>query len=272
MALNKQAELFTRSPSVNKTPTAKQSFDTTGPTPQSMKMSKPSQQIDLEESISSAEGSLVSHSPLLESNEAQKMIVTSGRKWLGLLESYVQDGCLRKTCAGLLKSRWDCEGRYMTWKILDTKSSHLSFQLALSAAPKNAIESGFWPTPRAAPRLAYKENPTKSQIEGTHGWNLNAAVTDSLSEKPNRLWPTPRASEWKGTGPLGSKSHNYRLKKGYLDATVQEVGQTTGHLNPQWVAWLMGYPTEYLSSVPWETQSCRRSSQNLASKSSKRKK
>ena len=42
--------------------------------------------------------------------------------------------------------------------------------------------------------MAYAEKPTKSQIEGTHGWNLNAAVTDSLSPDPHRLWPTPDAS------------------------------------------------------------------------------
>lgn len=57
-----------------------------------------------------------------------------------------------------------------------------------------------------------------------------------------RMWPTPRASEWKGTGPLGSKSHNHRLEKGYLDATVQERSQVSGSLNPAWVEWLMGYP------------------------------
>ena len=54
--------------------------------------------------------------------------------------------------------------------------------------------SSLWPTPRATSRMAYAEKPTKSQIEGTHGWNLNAAVTDSLSPDPHRLWPTPDAS------------------------------------------------------------------------------
>ena len=54
--------------------------------------------------------------------------------------------------------------------------------------------SSLWPTPRATSRMAYAEKPSKSQIEGTHGWNLNAAVTDSLSPDPHRLWPTPDAS------------------------------------------------------------------------------
>jgi hypothetical protein len=61
-------------------------------------------------------------------------------------------------------------------------------------------------------------------------------------QKSENKWPTPRASEWKGTGPLGSKSHGHRLKKKYLDATVQEAEQTTGQLNPTWVEWLMGFP------------------------------
>jgi hypothetical protein len=45
-------------------------------------------------------------------------------------------------------------------------------------------------------------------------------------------WPTPRASEWKGTGPLGSRSHIYRASVGYLDATVQEREQRTGEAEP----------------------------------------
>lgn len=56
------------------------------------------------------------------------------------------------------------------------------------------------------------------------------------------LWPTPRESEWKGTGPIGSASHEYRLGKFYLDATVQEETGESGPLNPEWVEWLMGYP------------------------------
>jgi hypothetical protein len=62
------------------------------------------------------------------------------------------------------------------------------------------------------------------------------------------MWPTPRSSEWKGVGPIGSKSHDYRPEKGYLDATVQEQesvekSPTNGRaLNPDWVECLMGFP------------------------------
>lgn len=69
------------------------------------------------------------------------------------------------------------------------------------------------------------------------------------------LWPTIRASEWKGCGPLGSKSHVYRLKKYYLDAVAQDrIGQT-GRLNPYWCEWLMGVPNGWTESASSGTQS-----------------
>ena len=139
--------------------------------------------------------------------------------------------------------------------------------------------SSLWPTPRATSRIAYAETPTKSQIEGTHGWNLNAAVTDSLSPEPHRLWPTPRAnkvhpviteenreklanrnksnleevvagrmwptpraSEYKDCGPVGSKSHTHMKDRRYLCALAKGQGKVYGQLNPTWVEWLMGYP------------------------------
>lgn len=60
-----------------------------------------------------------------------------------------------------------------------------------------------------------------------------------------RLYPTVRAAEWKGVGPIGSRSHKSRLRKRYLDATVQELEQNTGTLNPEWVEWLQGFPATW---------------------------
>jgi hypothetical protein len=41
---------------------------------------------------------------------------------------------------------------------------------------------------------------------------------------------------------VGSKSHEYRRDRYYLDATVQEQEHASGPLNPTWVEWLMGVP------------------------------
>jgi hypothetical protein len=66
-----------------------------------------------------------------------------------------------------------------------------------------------WPTP-------------KTRDHHAEGANANpAARSPSLARVIQKGWPTPRASEWKGVGPPGSKSEQYRLDKGYLDATVQ---------------------------------------------------
>lgn len=102
-----------------------------------------------------------------------------------------------------------------------------------------------WPTPKGSP-----SGPDLA-VEGRgKAANLETAVAKSM-------WPTPRASEWKGTGPLGSKSQQYRLEKGYLDATVQERGQVTGQLNPTWVEWLMGYPSGWTVCADWAMPSSR---------------
>ena len=104
-----------------------------------------------------------------------------------------------------------------------------------------ATASGLWPIPTA-----------------------NRSNQCSVDAAGHRMWPTPRASEWKGTGPLGSKSHIYRLKKGYLDASVQEAEQRTGKLNPTWVEWLMGFPPGWTDLKPSEMPSSRRSQKSSA--------
>jgi len=97
-----------------------------------------------------------------------------------------------------------------------------------------------WPTP-GAQDAKWRDTPHTAQLRKEQGNQLGLHAAVILEEQ--EVFPTPRASEWKGTGPLGSKSHEYRLDRGYLDATVQERGQTTGPLNPTWVEWLMGWPT-----------------------------
>lgn len=93
------------------------------------------------------------------------------------------------------------------------------------------------------------------------------------------MWPTPKASDYKGSGPAGTKSAVHDLKKHNLKGVVmfyptpttgaglcggtgnfqqlkklEKAGQITeeerrnmsqgngGQLNPTWVEWLMGFP------------------------------
>jgi hypothetical protein len=107
-----------------------------------------------------------------------------------------------------------------------------------------------WPTP-GAQDAKWRDTPHTAQLRKDQGNQLGLHAAVILEDQ--ETWPTPRAAEWKGTGPLGSKSHEYRLEKGYLDATVQERGQTTGPLNPTWVEWLMGWPLGWTDLKQLET-------------------
>lgn len=118
-------------------------------------------------------------------------------------------------------------------------------------------QNGLWPTPTGQDG----ENKGGPSQYHRHSLSLNAAAN---------IWPTPRASEWKGTGPLGSGSQEHRLKRGYLDATVQHVEQRNGALNPEFVEWLMGYPVGYTALSPSVMRWCRSSLRKSDSPSSRR--
>jgi hypothetical protein len=62
---------------------------------------------------------------------------------------------------------------------------------------------------------------------------------------------TPRASEYKDCGPVGSKSHTHMDKKNYLCAKTKQEDKPTGCLNPTWVEWLMGVPTGWTELDSW---------------------
>lgn len=100
------------------------------------------------------------------------------------------------------------------------------------------VSRGAWATPRSTDG----SNGGPGQVNGR-------GQVDSLLGQVAQNWPTPRAAEWKGVGPLGSESQAYRLEKGYLDATVQAAEARTGRLNPDWVEHLMGWPAGW-SGLP----------------------
>lgn len=62
-----------------------------------------------------------------------------------------------------------------------------------------------------------------------------------IKGKDGFYWPTPRASEYKDCGPVGSKSQVHMDKRDYLCAKAKDASNPTGQLSPMWVEWLMGY-------------------------------
>lgn len=68
-----------------------------------------------------------------------------------------------------------------------------------------------------------------------------------------KMWPMPRASEYKDCGPVGSKSQVHMEKRNYLCAKAKDPSIPTGQLNPQWVEWLMGYQIGHTELSALET-------------------
>lgn len=81
---------------------------------------------------------------------------------------------------------------------------------------------------------------TQDFVQAKYAFKNRPEYSDSL------LVPTPRASEAKGTGPLGSKSHNHMVERGYLNATMQEATGTSGPLSHQFTLEMMGFPTDWI--------------------------
>ena len=252
-----EPDLFGQLPSVSENPSRKQSLESTGPTPRSTTMSEPSQQSDLEELTSSAEGSPASRGPLPGSSEAQKMTVTSGRSWLPLLKSYGLNGSLGRMCEALLTNRWASSAAFLTWKASGIKSSHLLFQLAPSMPRTEGIASGLWPTPATRDR-----NETLEQVQerkerfqrGESNFNLGLALCVAV-----KMWPTPTTRDYKGGRKPETLDASGRGKTNSLNDAVT-VRDQHGSLNPAWVEWLMGFPEGWTDLKPSEMPSSRKSS------------
>jgi len=176
----------------------------------------------------------------------------------------------------------------LTWKLRGTKYSRLYCQLAVSTLRIEEIEFGLLPTPNASTgggsdtnttnaRGKHSGNPLKTAANmgllptpiasDIHHAERVKALKETGAEtmasrknganRPNGLMdymdfngmlPTPRASEWKGTGPIGSKSHKHMLDKDYLCAVVQQeypTGQIS-QLSHHFVCEMMGFPINYL--------------------------
>ena len=100
-------------------------------------------------------------------------------------------------------------------------------------------------------KLLERRERIKSQGINGNGFGLTLANAVLIEER--KTWATPRTSDFKSCGPVGSKSHHHMTEKQYLCAQVKEEDQPTGHLNPDWTEWLMGWPIGWTDSKQLET-------------------
>ena len=221
------------------------------------------------------EDSPASRFPLPGSVEAARMTVTSGQKCSELYANSGPAGSLVRTL--LESSIWRSTRCTLTWKTRVTPPKRLLFRLAASTRRTGGTEYVSWagndqraiyfiPTPRA--------QNIKTSEKAKRESKSSPGLADYI-----QMFPTPKASDYKGSGPAGTKSAEHDLKKHNLKGVVMfyptpttgaglcggtgnfqqlkklaEAGQISeeerrnmtqgngGQLNPDWVEWLMGFP------------------------------
>lgn len=196
------------------------------------------------------------------SEEALRMTVTSGLKCLELYKKSGPLGSLVRMLVG--SSVWRSTRCYLIWKVSGTPAKRLLFRLVPSMPNIEGIELPlFVGTPTA--------------VFNARSERFKAGRTPNPAEYA-KLWPTPKASDCKGSGKPGSKAAEHDMKHGNLKGAVmyptpttgaglcggtgsyqklkalESEGQITaeerqsmaagngGQLNPTWVEWLMGFP------------------------------
>lgn len=153
---------------------------------------------------------------------------------------------LRTLLGSLLSSLWASTGYSLLWRKRAISPTRWLSVLGRSARHTAGNGSGSWGTPDTKMDRPYTyssgdhEKPFLTLLGQARSWPMpdaNASerggTADISGQKRKgrtvtindmvKAWPTPRESEWKGTGPKGSPSQKYRLEKGYLDATVEEI-------------------------------------------------
>jgi len=120
-----------------------------------------------------------------------------------------------------------------------------AYLLGMTQKPTHSV-----PTPTASDHIERKNTNV-----GASNGELNFKTNKSVSlDRYVKMWPTPRASEHKDCGPVGSKSHTHMDKRSYLCAKAKDPDQPRGLLNPTWVEWLMGVPTGWTGLDSWGTE------------------
>lgn len=161
------------------------------------------------------EDSPASRSALPGSEEARRMTVTSGLK---CLELYRNSGLLGLLVRMLLESSlWRSTRCWLTWKTKVTPSKRLLFRLVPSTPRTGETDA------RLSGVERWKENITGEDGEPIL-WKTPIASDSANREfyhnsrgEPNlsgmvKMWPTPKASDCKGSGPAGTKSAVHDLK------------------------------------------------------------
>ena len=110
-----------------------------------------------------------------------------------------------------------------------------------------AVAVRLWPTP-----ISSSGGPSKATTGNPRSLYSGNPLATAVNMAAARLWTTPTANE-DACGQPGAKMQ--RMLGNHPDVR----SQGSGGLNPTWVEWLMGYPSEWTALDASATPSCPRS-------------
>ena len=177
-------------------------------------------------------GFLAKTSALPEAGRESKEIeAVCGEKWPGSLAKYDRDTCSWKTAQ--LSLLGDSVQSLVTWPRSGLMLDGQCWELPTLERRTDASESGYWPTPNT---VGYRSDGELKMLSCklTNRTEYVLMADRACRSKRDRYWPAP------------------------LDYTVDreafQPGQKTPpmSLNPEWVAWLMGWPIGHTSLKPLE--------------------
>ena len=162
-------------------------------------------------------------------------------------------------------SRLDSPQLSATWKKMVTQQRGEYSQRVKLAHSTNESESTSWPTATVFDVTGgnYPTQIVNGKWRSKHSTDPNspwygAKLRDAV-ETAEKMYPTPSARDYKGGYTEKSivrkdgKSRRFDLLP---NAAIGGVGTDVvpGHLNPEWVEWLMGVPTGWTELDSWVTQ------------------
>tara|TARA_R100000322_G_scaffold67068_1_gene42153 strand:- start:134 stop:586 length:453 start_codon:yes stop_codon:yes gene_type:complete len=150
----------------------------------------------------------------------------------------------------------------MTWKKRVSKSNVLLFQLQASVLGTKEKESGsldtMYPTPSASCQMDVVA-PPDTVSQNSKGWSVTRLKTGTkfgakLNDVINKLdhegmYPTPMARDYKDMG--FKPTWKWRRDKSVPSVALKD-NTHGGKLNPNFVEFLMGYPTNWTKIEPIE--------------------
>jgi len=216
----------------------------------------------------SQEDFLASHTAVQESDLERKMTATSGLRCCEQFERFNRAGSWAKTFAALLigMEGWYSTKCRLTWKMRATKSHRIYFQLAPSTLPTDGIGFGLLPTV-----LSSRTNNENQKSEGfgmslMHSAMLLPTPRKQSANSPaehgqggkdlqtyvrDNLLPTPTKRDFKGARSSEALEAAGRTATNSLPDAFAQTGKTS-QLNPQFVAEMMGFPTDWLE-LPFQS-------------------